>query len=38
LRGNRVEGELDAVVFHHEAHEAGKGIMQFFGAKTDGPK
>jgi hypothetical protein len=38
LYGNRVEGELDAVVFHREAHEAGKEVVQFFRAKIDGPK
>ena len=38
LYGNRVEGELDAVVFHGEAHEAGKKIMQSFRAKVGRPK
>ena len=38
LYGNRGGGELDAIGFHGEKHEAGKKIVQSFRAKVDRTK
>lgn len=38
LYGNRIGGELDAVVLHGKAHEASKEIVQSLRAKVDRPE